>query len=88
MGVDVPQDGHSLHGVSVPDTDVRVIPHLTRRHLDLIWMHGQTETDRRTEGQTNNIIITSARVLEDVMFSVAYVILSVSMIRYTAMRSV
>ena len=55
MSVDVPQDGDSLHGVGVPDTDERVLTHLTRRHLDLIWMDGQTErqkgreTDRQTE---------------------------------------
>jgi len=47
MGVDVPEDGDSLHGVRVPDTDVRVFAHLTCRHLDLIWMDRQTETENR-----------------------------------------
>lgn len=51
MGVHVPQDGHRLHGVRVPDTDVRVLPHLTCRHLDLIRMHGQTEKGRRRSQQ-------------------------------------
>lgn len=53
--VDVPQNGHGLHGIGVPDTDVRVLSHLTRRHLDLIWMHGQTErqTGRKVDSQTD-----------------------------------
>lgn len=51
MGVHVPQDGDRLHGVRVPDTDVRVLPHLTCRHLDLIRMHGQTEKGRRRSQQ-------------------------------------
>lgn len=49
MCVDVPQDGDGLHGIGVPDTDVRVLPHLTRRHLDLIWMDRQTDRDRHLE---------------------------------------
>lgn len=39
--VDILQDGHGLHGVRVPDTDERVLPHLTRRHLDLIGVERQ-----------------------------------------------
>lgn len=49
VGVDVPQDGDGLHGVGVPDTDEGVLPHLTRRHLDLIRMDGETE--RETGGR-------------------------------------
>lgn len=46
--VDVPQNGHGLHRVGVPNADVRLLPHLTRRHLDLIWMHGQAGRDTYT----------------------------------------
>lgn len=41
MCVNVPQDGHGLHRVRVPDTDEWVLTHLTRRHLDLVRVDGQ-----------------------------------------------
>lgn len=50
MGVDVPQDGHRLHPIGVPDTDEWVFPHLTGGHLDLVWMDGQTETQTGEKG--------------------------------------
>lgn len=50
MGVDVPQDGHRLHPISVPDTDEWVFSYLTGGHLDLVWMDGQTETQTGEKG--------------------------------------
>lgn len=61
MGVDVPQDGHRLHPIGVPDTDEWVFSHLTGGHLDLVWMDGQTETQTGEKGTllNDNFLFTS-----------------------------
>lgn len=56
MGVGVPQDGDGLHGVGVPDADVRIFAYLTGGHLDLIWMHRQAEGDTNGQGETVNVL--------------------------------
>lgn len=38
MRVYILEDGHSLHSIGVPYTDVRLLAHLSRGHQHTLWM--------------------------------------------------
>lgn len=56
--MDVLQDGHSLHGVGVPDTNKRVLAHLTRCHLNLIGVEGKAGEGVRERERTRYFPLT------------------------------